>query len=194
VQTKAFAAILVACVVLIAPIRAWAGPVEVYTLEGVSYSSPNPNFASGTLSGTFDYNGSAYTNIDITATGGIIDGDVFTTLDGSGPSFLGAAASNLDYIVFDFATPLSSSGGTDAITGSYVLSQAYYNLVAEQPGPDCGVTSNECTENIADAGYVTDVSSTPIPAALPLFGTGICAFGLLVRRRKRRDATAIAAV
>jgi hypothetical protein len=193
VQTRAFAAILVACVVLIAPIRAWAGPVEVYTLEGVSYSSPNPNFASGTLSGTFDYNGSAYTNINITATGGIIDGDIFTTLDGSDASYLGAAASNLDNIVLDFATPLSSSGGTDAITGSIVFSQAYYNLVAEQGGPDCGVTSNECTENIADAGYVTDVSSTPIPAALPLFATGLGAMGLLGWRRKRKNADDIAA-
>jgi len=189
VQTKAFAPILVACVALIVPIRAWAGPVEVYTLEGVSYSNSGEGYASGTLSGSFDYDGTSFTNIDITATGGIVDGDVFIGLNaGSNSSFLSAEAPDVDYINLNFVTPLSSSGGTDAITGGLVFSESYYN----SNFPNCTGAQVQCTETIADAGYVTDVSSTPIPAVLPLFATGLGGLGLFGRGRKRNKTAALA--
>ena len=47
-------------------------------------------------------------------------------------------------------------------------------------------------EVIANPGSWT-VSTTPLPAALPLFAAGLGALGLLGWRRKRKDRTAIAA-
>jgi hypothetical protein len=46
-----------------------------------------------------------------------------------------------------------------------------------------------------DIGYMDNysVSSRPIPAALPLFATGLGGMGLLGWRRKRKNAAAIAA-
>jgi hypothetical protein len=38
-----------------------------------------------------------------------------------------------------------------------------------------------------------DTASTPLPAVLPLFATGLGALGLLGWRRKRKNAAAIAA-
>jgi hypothetical protein len=43
-----------------------------------------------------------------------------------------------------------------------------------------------------DSGTIS-VSATPLPAALPLFATGLGALGLLVWRRKRNGSAAIAA-
>ena len=40
---------------------------------------------------------------------------------------------------------------------------------------------------------ITPASETPLPAALPLFASGLGAMGLLARRRKRKAAAAIAA-
>jgi hypothetical protein len=40
---------------------------------------------------------------------------------------------------------------------------------------------------------VTSVSATPLPAALPLFASGLGALGLFGWRRKRKNASAIAA-
>ena len=52
------------------------------------------------------------------------------------------------------------------------------------------------TQGWSDEGFGIDnvsVSGTPLPAALPLFATGLGALGLLGWRRKRKNAAAIAA-
>jgi len=46
--------------------------------------------------------------------------------------------------------------------------------------------------NSGDPG-TWSVSQTPLPAAFPLFATGLCALGLLGWRRKRKNAAALAA-
>jgi hypothetical protein len=43
------------------------------------------------------------------------------------------------------------------------------------------------------ASGVADITQTPLPAALPLFASGLGAFGLLGRRRKRKAASIVAA-
>jgi hypothetical protein len=195
VKTKAFATTLVACVVLIVPISAWASPVEVFTLSGVSYSSP-----SGTLSGTFDYDGTNFSNIDITATGGNVGGDVFNTNNGSAAIALDATASNGDTLILDFASALPSSGGgmVDVTEGTVNSYAEYLADVASVPLPypdnllycflaGCG------NEYIADAGSVSAPGATPLPASAPLFATGLGALGLLVGRRKRKNTAALAA-
>ena len=42
----------------------------------------------------------------------------------------------------------------------------------------------------AISGVLNTVDTTPLPAALPLFATGLGALGLLGRRRKRKSAAA----
>jgi hypothetical protein len=44
-------------------------------------------------------------------------------------------------------------------------------------------------------GHVTinDVAATPLPAALPLFASGLGMFGFLVRRKKRNAQAVLAA-
>ena len=189
-KTKTFATTLVACVVVIAPIGAWASPVEVFTLDGVSYSS-------GTLSGTFDYDGTNFSDIAITAAGGYEDGDVFNTNNGSTATALDATASNGDELVLDFASALpSSGGGTVDVTGGYVYSGAEFDADVVLLGGSLGAfyfcLEVACGyEGIADAGSVS--TATPLPASVPLFASGLGAFGLLCWRRKRKAATALSA-
>jgi len=54
---------------------------------------------------------------------------------------------------------------------------------------NCGTT--DWDYNDLDV-VVTNVSLTPVPAALPLFAGGLGAMGLLGWRRKRKDAVAAA--
>ena len=52
---------------------------------------------------------------------------------------------------------------------------------------DCGIAAG--LENMTG----TIVAATPLPAALPLFATGLGAMGLFGWRRKRKNTAAIAA-
>jgi hypothetical protein len=45
----------------------------------------------------------------------------------------------------------------------------------------------------ADQSFRLEIGTTPLPAALPLFATGLGAIGLLGWRRKRKNTAAIAA-
>jgi hypothetical protein len=47
--------------------------------------------------------------------------------------------------------------------------------------------------NSVNQTFSIDIASTPLPAALPLFATGLGLIGLLARRRKRKAAAALAA-
>jgi hypothetical protein len=82
-------------------------------------------------------------------------------------------------------TIISISGILPAIDISYVWN--YCNL------PNCG------EETFAGQGYTpgnwsaSAVGATPIPAALPLFATGLGAMGLFGWRRKRKNTAAIQA-
>jgi hypothetical protein len=55
---------------------------------------------------------------------------------------------------------------------------------------DTNLVENNPTFSLA---FQTEVSPTPVPAALPLFATGLGALGLLGWRRKRKNAAAMAA-
>jgi hypothetical protein len=53
--------------------------------------------------------------------------------------------------------------------------------------------SSAAGESIRGVAFAPSVSETPLPAALPLFATGLGALGLLARRRKKKNGGAIAA-
>jgi len=62
---------------------------------------------------------------------------------------------------------------------------------------DTNTISNKCgTSDFGSLGFSggpNGINATPLPAALPLFATGLGAMGLLGWRRKRKNAAAIAA-
>jgi len=58
---------------------------------------------------------------------------------------------------------------------------------------DQGINSSSQGGSTIDSPGTWTVSTTPLPAALPLFATGLGAMGLLGWRRKRKNAAAIAA-
>jgi hypothetical protein len=59
------------------------------------------------------------------------------------------------------------------------------------PASDFGILLVDANGGL---GQTNSVSATPLPAALPLFAGGLGLVGLLARRRKRKNAAALAAV
>jgi len=76
---------------------------------------------------------------------------------------------------------LTSTSGSNSIDSALGLSV----------GAEIDVTYDFMTTGAA--GWGADGTATPIPAALPLFATGLGAFGLLARRGKRKSAVCNAA-
>jgi len=123
------------------------------------------------------------------------------------PTFLGETSTAEDAAIA-LADALNTLGATNDFADSnlfipyqYVtpfLSSTVYNVYNSEPGNTGGwhyASGFDYPVN-SYGGTPTDYTvfaATPVLPALPLFATGICAFGLLVRRRKLRDATAIAA-
>ncbi len=179
----AFAIALVAGAAIIA-VPANASTID-WTLSGVTFDD------TGTASGTFSTDSTtgnliAY-NITTTlgttlsgyvydsTTSGIYGNNVFDPT-----SFLITGNNSfVPYINLAFVNPLTSPG-------VYPLVPFDFNVF---------VGSYEC-DNCFQIRYVVSgeaVSSVPLPAALPLFATGLGALGLLGWRRKRKAAAAIAA-
>jgi len=84
-------------------------------------------------------------------------------------------------------------------TGTYVLDN--YDLAAGTYVLDtylgsCGAGQDCSAGTSTDPNYAvgfTPITTTPLPATLPLFAGGLGAMGLLGRRRKRKNAAALAA-
>jgi len=171
----------------------------------VSFVGGDPMYAGATLntSTAFDFGGGLY-QVNQVATGdqsGLIAGnlvsltspvtygsgssgstsltktwtDAFGTFTETMTSFT-ADRSSANAITLDFAGTLTSTSG--------INEPAFMILSANQVGGPGHVVGWTLTN--------TSVSPTPLPAALPLFATGLGAMGLLGWRRKRK-AAAIAA-
>jgi hypothetical protein len=146
-----------------------------YTLVNIVCGTENCS-----MMGSFDYNGS-FSNIDITMTGTVFHGSVFSTDQGSTATQLYIGDGSVDYWVLNFALPLPVSGGTDAIT-----SGCGFSTIDVPPNPFvCTLPSILATFELTGS-VDSSVSATPLPAALPLFATGFGALGLLGWRKKRK--------
>jgi hypothetical protein len=144
---------------------------------------------AGLLSGTVDINVAApgtvpSASLQITGLG--IDGQIFSILHAShglqgGWEILAVDSSNLNLgVILDFSTPLYPPPGLGQLidfAGGDITQWTLFNVSGALAGGFYGFLTPEA-------------SATPLPAALPLFATGLGALGLLGWRRKRRAAAA----
>lgn len=135
------------------------------------------------MTGTFDYSGS-FSNIDITMIGAVLTGKIFNFDQGSTATQLFAGDNNNDYLVLNFAQPLPTIGGNDAIASGCIFS------TTGSPDPAGCIPFFDTFKFFGSVESLD--SATPLPAALPLFASGLGALGLLGWRRKRKAASAIA--
>jgi hypothetical protein len=110
-----------------------------------------------------------------------LSGHVITTIGPTGNSTIFDSTGTLPIVVGGFGF----TGGTDLTNGVDIADTYAVSL-------GTGSSNNEYD----DVTWTTVVAATtfgtatPLPAALPLFATGLGALGLLVRRTKRKHATA----
>lgn len=173
--TKTYPPILAACALLSVPASAAASTLEVFTVSG-SYSFET---VTGTLSGTFDYNGGVFSNFAITATGwlggptqsALFNVDSTLTPSTSTAIHVVASADINETLTLIPATSLAliAPGGSTTFNG----------------GPSSStvcLSGGGCNE--FPAGSLT-ASATPLPGSLPLFAGGLGAMALLRRLRRR---------
>ena len=106
--------------------------------------------------------------------------------DLTGSTFLATIDAAGDPVSYDSTTTYSSSLGPYQGTGQFPLNFEYFT--------DCTLVSESCGRGWSGSVTVkyTFDATTPLPAALPLFATGLGALGLFGWRRKRK-AQAVAA-
>jgi len=194
--------------VILASASASAATVTFASTLNVSDDINNPNigYASSGLNSTLTV-GVPFTISDFIVAG--VNGASFTSQTGNISA------------VFSFTGPPGASGGTDSgsIAASVVQTDNHIGITWSDPitvtftdgtnllidlanvDYDCGSGAHACNQkNIDIAGTFTTVENgrsnalgeTPLPAAFPLFASGVGALGLLGRRRKRKAALAAA--
>jgi hypothetical protein len=128
-----------------------------------------------TTSGDVTTYGPSFTSF--TVTGFVTDtfsgGTLFGTFTDSGTVSGGVSTGTLDLII---------TGGTGAYLGYTGTETETATVLAD--GTFTGTGTGSLT--------FTSLSTTPLPAALPLFATGLGTLGVLARRRKRKKAAALA--
>jgi hypothetical protein len=144
---------------------------------------PATNFTldrAGTISGGFTYDTTTFamTNINATVTGA-------SGFDGT-YTFTFAPWNNAQVISFMYAAD-SASANTFAM-----LALEFSGSLDGSPGLDplVAMTGYNLPGNYRGSSFSggLEVSSTPLPAALPLFATGLGVMGFLAKRRKRKAA------
>ena len=189
-QLQQFASILIVGFSLFAPANAQASSLELFTLEDVQAGGSDFIAFNGTF--VFDPSTETVSNVDIVFTSsqdaGLPAREEFTVLldfsDMLEGQFARLTVEPADYgpgnywdIQILFLNPLPSVGIDDTVIG--------------------GIISGDSERALYDYGYndtgyaVGEPLTTPIPAALPLFATGLGGLGLLGWRRKRKNAAAI---
>ncbi len=159
-------------------------------VEAATYTLNNVTFLSGaTVTGSFNYNGTSYSDIDLTYTQAPINAALFptTTYNSSSSSLLvlsGSSSANLNlentsnaqFLNLIFLSLLT--GNLTAPVNLTLLSDEY-NFTSP---PSIGLVPNS---TVVLSGYVT-VSNTPgVPEPLSIMGTITAAmYGVVLRGRK----------
>jgi hypothetical protein len=115
--------------------------------------------------------------------------DEFSSLPHIQGTSLTASASGL---FFDFSSNINAYFGWSFLgfeDASGALS-AHPSTISFNLSPCCGDPNSPMW--VSESGN-SQIAATPLPAALPLFATGLGALGLLGWRRKRKNAAALAA-
>jgi hypothetical protein len=170
-----------AAALFLASSSANAVPVT-WTLEDVVFSD------GGTATGSYVYNASTNTlsNIHIvtsanapfgTTYGVPTPGATLSTLFDTLPSSSNLAdLTGSPRLIFELLAAMTDAGGTISLDTSYAFEAICAVAVCGgAPAADRMITSGE-------------VTTTPLPAALPLFAAGLGALGLLRGRRKKKAA------
>ena len=151
-------------------------------------------FGSGTLQATYTGIGDGY---DVTAISGKANGQTILGLsDYNFPDQMVYSPSPPDIALDSLGLSFSVGSGSESFQlyeddGLYTPGPPYgcggvYCLI----GPGNTVTGGAGDPFVTVAFSLTPVSATPLPAALPLFATGLGAMGLFGWRRKRKNAPA----
>ena len=179
------AAYLLACVVS----PASADTIANFTLDGVTFDD------GGTATGgfTLDLTTGTLSNVNITTSYDPVAGPFgfgATFNDGSSNTFTNGATATFDFFVdlffvadgldIDVAGPLTAANLMGNPSFPISGSETFYFI-------ECG--DGPCATRNITAGSL-DVSSTPLPAALPLFAGGLGALGLFGWRKKRKAIAA----
>ena len=152
--------------------------------------SPNIQLSDGgTLNGYFTLNSYGYLNgnsFELTTAGGSthFNQDYKSTINASDPNTL--------TVEFFAPNPAYSSSLTLVFKYSLLTPSLDNPIVGGAGGPSYECEGFSCNGNdirYVESGYAFD--PTPIPAALPLFVSGLGALGLLGWRRKRKASAAV---
>ena len=102
-------------------------------------------------------------------------------------TFTGTAPTNVNSVL----TPGAGPGGTVGYITDFSFGTAYlyYAFGASTVAFAQGNTDQELSA-VGDFGPQGEIGQTPLPAALPLFASGLGAMGLLGWRRKRKAQAA----
>jgi hypothetical protein len=188
-QLQQFASILIVGFSLFAPANAQASSLELFTLEDVQAGGSDFIAFNGTF--VFDPTTETVSNVDI----------VFTSSQDAG-----LPAREEFAVLLDFSDMLNTRltvEATDYGPGNYWDIQILFLNPLPSVGIDDtvigGIISGDSERALYDYGYndtgyaVGEPLTTPIPAALPLFATGLGGLSLLRWRRKRKNAAVVAA-
>ena len=148
---------------------------------------------------TFDFMGkeAAFTNALLTGGSVIFNNNAAPgTTSGPLPFSLGSSP---DVLPFLFRNP--TSGNLDAVNGGAIAAglQIAFSQISDSvvyaffddggAGPDADFDDMVVRITALDLSRGGETSPNPIPAALPLFATGLGGIGFLARRRKRKQST-----
>jgi hypothetical protein len=192
----------------------YAATIDV-TISNLTFqAAAGNNSCSGlpcmeTFNITFEYDPTLGINVgpvNVTGTGALSAADIAgpwaagTATDGLGNYFIDISETGPDYIVIA-DTDLTTRPSAAPAPGSYPFSDAYMNCFRSSTQCESDFVHNDMTgahmPGAAICGTVTvgavdgtgggscTTSTTPLPAALPLFATSLGLTGLLWRRRRK---------